>query len=434
MDDIATLDTIQQRMRPRFASNLLLWTVLAFCAAFIAWAAMTEIDRTVRGQGRVIPSSQLQVVSNLEGGIVDDILVRTGDIVAQGAPLIQMNPVIGSAELGSGQASIAALMAKIARLEGEITGRAPAFGPIAAPGAESQIEIERALYRARQAELSSMSQAARARTEQARRALSEAQSNLSARESVKRQAASEMAILRPLVDQGYEPQMSLIKAESQAATAASEAAAAYSAVGRAQAQLSEANADFMRQSQDWRSRAATELATARADLGARRTMMPALSDRVRRTTITAPLAGRINRVFVTTKGATAAPGSPLVEIVPSEDNLLIEAMVDPKDISSVRMEQKARVSITAYDSAIYGKMDGKVVSISPDAIVEERTGRSHYVVRVRTNQKGLVGPNSNLLPIGPGMTTEVSLLGDKRTVLSYVFNPVTKLANAAFRE
>jgi membrane fusion protein, adhesin transport system len=434
MNDTATLDALPQRMRPRFASNLLLWTVLAFCVAFIIWAAVTEIDRTVRGQGRVIPSSQLQVVSNLEGGIVDDILVRTGDIVAQGAPLIQMNPVIGSAELGSGQASIAALTAKIARLEAEITGRSPNFGAIAAPGAESQIEIERALYRARQAELSSMSAGARARTEQARRALSEAQSSLTARESVKRQAANEMAILRPLVEQGYEPQMSLIKAESQAATAASEAAAAYSAVGRAQAQLSEANADFMRQSQDWRSRAATELATARADLAARRTMIPALSDRVRRTTITAPLAGRINRVLVTTKGASAAPGSPLVEIVPSEDNLLVEAMVDPKDISSVRMEQKAQVSITAYDSAIYGKMKGKVVSISPDAIVEERTGQSFYLVRVRTAQKGLVGPNSKLLPIGPGMTTEVSLLGDKRTVLSYVFSPVTKLANAAFRE
>jgi adhesin transport system membrane fusion protein len=434
MDDVATLETVEKRMRPRLVSNFLLWTVLAFCAAFIIWASLTKIDRTVRGQGRVIPSSQLQVVSNLEGGIVDDILVKTGDTVAAGAPLMQLSPVIGSAELGSGQASVESLLVKVARLEAEITGRSPSFGSYNNPTMQSQIEVERALYRARQAEISSIRSAANARTEQARRAMAEAQATLAARRSVQRQAQDELGLIRPLVEQGYEPRMTLTKAESQAATASSEVAAASAAVSRSMAAISEANADYARQMQDWRSRAATELATARTELDARRQMLPALTDRVRRTTILAPVAGRINRVFMTTRGSSAAPGSPLVEIVPSEDNLLVEALVNPRDIGTVKIDQPATVSITAYDSGVYGKLKGKVAGISPDAIINERTGESHYLVRVRTSANALVTASGQRLAIGPGMTAEVDLLGDKRTVMSYFFSPVTKMANEAFRE
>jgi membrane fusion protein, adhesin transport system len=416
-----------RRFKPRLASNLLLWGVLGFCVAGIAWAATTEIDRTVRGQGRVIPSSQLQIVSNLEGGVVDDILIKTGDSVAAGTALIQMSPIIGTSELGSGQASIEALVTKSARLEAEVSGTSPVF-------VGAGVDVERALYNARQSELRSLAATSSAQVEQARRAVSEAQSVMAARQAQVRQAQTEINLIGPLVAQGYEPRLSLVKIESQLATARSELSAASAAVGRANAQIAEAQANYSRQVQEWRSRAANELSQVRAELNARRKTLPALADRVRRTTITAPVAGKINRVMVTTKGATATPGSPLVEIVPSEDNLLIEAMIMPQDIGTVRMNQKATVNISAYDSAVYGKMAGKVISISPDAIVNEKTGESFYLVRVRTDTSALVTPKGQKLAIGPGMTAEVDLLGDKRTVLSYLFTPVSKVSGDAFRE
>ncbi len=416
-----------RRFKPRLASNLLLWSVLAFCVAGIVWAATTEIDRTIRGTGRVIPSSQLQIVSNLEGGVVDDILIKTGDTVTAGASLIQMSPIIGSSELGSGQASIEALVVKSARLEAEVSGYTPNFVGAGA-------DVERSLYNARQAELRALSGSSAAQVEQARRAVAEAQSVLAARQSQMRQAQSEINLIAPLVEQGYEPRLSLIKIESQLSTARSEVAAASAAVGRANAQIAEAQANYSRQIQDWRSRAANELSQVRAELSARRKTLPALADRLRRTTITAPVAGKINRVMITTRGATAAPGIPLVEIVPSEDNLLIEAMIVPQDIGTVRMNQKATINISAYDSAVYGKMTGKVISISPDAIVNEKTGESFYLVRVRTDNNALITPKGVKLAIGPGMTAEVDLLGDKRTVLSYLFTPVTKVSGDAFRE
>lgn len=163
-------------------------------------------------------------------------------------------------------------------------------------------------------------------------------------------------------------------------------------------------------------------------------MLPALTDRLRRTDVTAPVSGRINRVLVTTTGAAVAPGSALVEIVPSNDGLLIEALVSPKDIGSVRLTQPARANITAYDSAVYGSLDALVISISPDAIINEKTGDSFYLVRVKTARTSLDDRRGRPLPIGAGMTAEVDLLGERRLILSYFFSPITKVADDAFRE
>jgi adhesin transport system membrane fusion protein len=159
-----------------------------------------------------------------------------------------------------------------------------------------------------------------------------------------------------------------------------------------------------------------------------------LAERVDRTVVKAPLPGRINRVLVTTVGAAVAPGAPLVEIVPSEETLLIETMIRPQDIAFVRMDQKAKVNITAYDPSVYGALDGVVVSISPDAVVNERTGESFYTVQVRTTSSALKDRTGKPLPIGTGMVADVSLLGDKRTILEYILSPLTKLQSRAFRE
>jgi adhesin transport system membrane fusion protein len=241
-------------------------------------------------------------------------------------------------------------------------------------------------------------------------------------------------MIRPLVERGIEPRLSLIQAESAASIAASEAAAAAASVARAQSAVGEAQATLAQQRQDWRSLAANELATAQAEMAARRSSLPALAERVARTVVRSPLPGRINRVLVTTVGAAVSPGAPLIEIVPSEESLLVEAMVTPQDIAFVHIGQRAKVNISAYDSSIYGGLEATVVSISPDAVLNEKTGQSFYTVQVRTAKNAIKGRDGRPMPIGTGMTADVSLLGDKRTVMEYILSPITKLKNTALRE
>lgn len=428
------LEDLTDRIRPKTASNLLLWGILAFLAIFILWAAFASIDRTVRGGGRVIASSQLQVVSNLEGGIVEAILVKTGQSVKEGDELLRLDQTETGAALGSGETAYTAQLVKAARLQAEVAGRNPVYPPARDQAAREQIEIERSLHASRMSELSSLLAAAQAQVVQAQRSVAEAESTYEARVSARDAARRELDMMRPLVERGIEPRLSLIQSENAASVAMSEAAAASASIARAQSSVAEARSRLAQQRQDWRAQAADELARVQADMATRRSTLPALADRLARTAIRAPLAGRINRVLVTTVGGAVAPGAPLVEIVPSEETLLIEARVDPKDIAFVRIGQRARVDITAYDPAVYGGLEGKVVSISPDAVVEERTGMSYYVVRVRTAKNALLDRAGRPLPIGPGMVATASLIGDKRTVLQYLLTPITRLGETAFRE
>jgi adhesin transport system membrane fusion protein len=169
-------------------------------------------------------------------------------------------------------------------------------------------------------------------------------------------------------------------------------------------------------------------------MAARREAMPALAAKVSRATVSAPVDGRVNRVLVSTVGSSIGAGQPIVEVVPSADALTVEALVTPKDIAAIRIGQHARVNVTAYESAIYGSMDGHVVTISPDATVDEKNGESHYTVRVQADAKRFRDRNGRLLPIGPGMTADVSLIGDKRSVMAYILTPFTRLSEQALRE
>jgi adhesin transport system membrane fusion protein len=428
------IEDLTDRISPRQASNLLLWGVVAFVVVFFIWAAFADLERTVRGMGRIIPSSQLQIVSNPEGGVVDRILVRPGQNVRAGDRLMTLDPVQRGSELGSGAATVAALDVKIARLEAEIAGREPVYPATSDASAAEQVRIEQALHLARVADLSSLLNAAQARLSQASRSVAEARATHEARVAAREARAEEVRVLRPLVERGIEPRLNLSQAESAAAVAASEAVAAAESISRAQAGVAEAQASAAQTRQDWRARAATELAGAQAEREARRRTLPALAQQVDRTVLRAPLPGRVNRVLVTTRGGTVQPGQPLVEIVPSEESLLVEARVRPQDIAFVRIDQDARVAITAYDRSIYGTLDGRVVAISPDAVAEERTGETYYVVRVRTSANALRDRNGRPLPIGPGMVAEVDMLGDTRTVLEYILTPISRLKETAFRE
>ncbi len=428
------LEDFADRIKPKAVSNLLLWLIIGFVAIFVVWAIVVKLDRTVHASGRVVPSNRLQVLSNLEGGIVSEILVRAGDVVRRGQTLIRLDRTQAGSELGSSEATVGALAAKIARLQAEIANRDPVYPAASRPEIAEQINIERSLHAARMSDLYSLTSAAAAREAQASRAVAEAraayQSRVSARDSARRQ----LDLIRPLVERGIEPQLTLIQLESTAAVAATDAAQAAAGIARAQSGVAEARASLSQVRGAWRAQAGTELAAAQAELGARRQAVPALANRLSRATVLAPVNGRVNRVLVSTVGASIGAGQPIVEVVPSADALTVEAMVSPKDIAFVRLGQHAKINITAYESGIYGGMDGRVVIISPDATVDERSGDSHYIVRVRADAQNFRGPDGKRLAIGPGMTADVNLIGDKRSVMAYILSPFTRLSENAFRE
>ena len=428
------LEDLADRIRPKAVSNLLLWLIIGFIVVFVVWASVVKLDRTVHAPGRVVPSSRLQVLSNLEGGIVSAILVHAGDIVKRGQPLVRLDQTQAGAEFGSSEITVGALTAKIARLEAEINGREPNYPAPATPEVGEQIAIERSLHTARMSDLASLSAAAAAREAQAQRAVAEAraayESRVSARDSAKRQ----LELIRPLVARGIEPQLTLIQLENSAAVAGTDAAQASAAVARAQSGVAEARASLAQVRGAWRAQAGTDLAAAQSEMAARRRSMPALAAKVGRSTVSAPVDGRVNRVLVSTVGGSIGAGQPIVEVVPSADTLTVEALVSPKDIAAVRIGQHARVNITAYESGVYGGMEGRVLTISPDATVEERTGESHYTVRVRADAQGFRDPEGRRLVIGPGMTADVNLIGDKRSVMAYILTPFTRLSEEALRE
>ena len=434
IDDAHHIEDRLAEIEPGMASKVLFWGITAFFVLFLIWAAFAEIDRTVRGMGRVISSSELQVVSSLEGGILEDILVKPGDDVTAGQPLLRLDPTETGANLGSTSATALALDMKVARLTAEVTGRAPRYPLPADAEAAQQLEIEKSLYASRQASLRSALAAGQAQLARARQSVNEAQAALASRQSDLSRAETELASIRPLVENGIEPRLTLTRAEADASAARSDLAGARAALARTQAQVAEAIANQNAISQQWREQAAGELAMAQAEYDSRASTLPALQDRLQRTTLRAPVDGKVSRVLVTTRGSAVGAGEALVELVGDDESLLVEARISPQDIGNVRIGQKARIGVTAYDQAVYGALEGSVTTISPDSIQDPATGEIYYLVRVTTARNALTGPSGQELAIGPGMVADVSLLGDKRTVLQYILTPITRLSETAFRE
>ncbi len=429
-----TVESLPDRMEPSTASRVLLWSIAGFSVAMLGWAGLAQIDETAVAGGRVVPSRQLQVVSNLEGGVVKAILVKPGDSVQAGQVLLRLDPQSADGDYGKTSANAAAMAARIARLEAEVRGAAPEFPAGLAAAAPAAVAAERLVYAARRVDLAAATASESARIDGATRALAEAESMLAVRQEARAQAAREADLMGPLVEKGIEPRIALDRARSALAQARAAEAGAAQTVSRARASIAEANAGLRAANGKYRSQAVDTLAAARLELASQSASLPSLKNRVERTELRAPIAGTVNRVLVNTIGGSVRPGEPLVEVVPGGDTLVIDADVRPADIGFVRTGQKAIVKLTAYDSSIYGTLSGHVERISPDAVVNERTGETHFQVRVRTDQAGLKARDGMLLPVGAGMIAEVDLLGHKRSVLSYILNPVTKLRDNAFRE
>jgi len=418
---------------PRLSANILLISIIAFFGGAAVWASVAELDEVTAGQGRVIPSSQLQVVQNLEGGILRSISVKEGDLVQAGQVLLTIDDTLVSSKFREDRSKVLALQAAIIRLRAETAGEEPVFPEELSIERPGLVTTELALYNARQGELRASVQALRDLVSQRRQERVEAESRISQLSGSQALAREELAILRPLVDQGVSARIELIRLERQINDISGDLAAAQTSIPRIQSSLNEASQRIEERRANFRSQVATELSEAQSGLATYTEVLTGAQDRVRRTEIRSPVNGEVQQILINTVGGVIQPGQDLVHIVPLEDNLLVEAQIRPADIAFLYPGQEAVIKITAYDFSIYGGLKATLEQISADTITDEE-GESFYQIRVRTERSFLLAKNGETLPIIPGMVAEVDVLTGKKSVMDYLLKPILKARQNALRE
>jgi len=417
----------QQQAR---GSRLLIWASLLALLALLVWAAFGYIDEVVRGQGKVVPSRQVQIVQSLDGGIVQEILVRPGERVEKDQVLLRIDPTRYSSSLGENRSELLSLQAKAARLQALASGdsfNVPAALQTAAP---QIVEQERRLWETRTQELNATVNIARDQLRQRQQELRESQANRDQATSSCNLTSEELRVTRPLLQSGAVSEVDLLRLQRDVARFCGEARGAGAQIGRIQASIQEAERKIQESELTARNLARAELSETRSKLGTLEQGQLALQDRVRLAEVRSPVRGTVNTLMANTVGGVVQPGKDILDIVPLDDTLLMEVQVNPRDIGFLHAGQEAEVKFSAYDFAIYGGLKGKVEQIGANTITDEK-GNSFYVVKVRTDRAD-VGDNTR--PIIPGMQAEVHILTGKRTLLQYLLKPILRTKSNALTE
>lgn len=363
-----------------YGRRLVLIAVLT--AGLIAWMAFGKMDVVANAEGRVVTSEHVSTLQNLEGGIITEILIKSGDRVKQGELLFRLNSVQYSSDLESSKKQNSTLKVRAIRLMAEINQHPPRFDAELSNLVPEVIKSELAEYAIRQEKILQLSQFVKL-------------------------AEKEFAMISALTKEGLEPQTELIRSERTLAE-------------RKQAL------------REQREAALAEYNRISSEIKVKEDALVSLGDKVRRTDIFSPIDGLVGRVFMTTPGGVVKPGDVLVEIVPQEGPMIIEAKLKPSDVAFVLPGMKAKAKITAYDYALFGTFDATVKSVSPDAISNEK-GESFYTVRLTSTEK-VLDKLGKPLEILPGMVAQVGIVTEKRTFFNYLFKPFTDITSNSFKE
>ncbi len=411
--------------------SLLMRSLVGLCAAFVVWSAVATVEEVTTGRGRVIPASKIQVVQSLEAGIVREILVREGAIVREGDVILRIDPTIAGSSLGEAREKMLGLKAIIARLEAEIADRAVDF-PAEVTQRADLMAAQREQYESRRRELIGALAAFDGQIRQRTQEIAEAKARRATLARALEIAREELEIIRPLEKSRAASRSELLAAEAKFNDIAGNLTATELAIPRLEAALAEVQGRKAERIEAQRGEALQRLTTARVDYLALAEASRGSEDRVGRATVRAPASGIVKTVNVTTVGQVIQPGQSVVEIVPMDSQLLVEAQVRPQDIAFLRPGQAAVVKITAYDFPIYGGLVARVEQIGADSVTTEK-GESYYIVRVRTDAANLKHGNE-VLPIIPGMVAEVDVITGSKTILAYLTKPLTRMRQTALRE
>lgn len=425
----ANADWAIAEQTPRGA-RVLVWLSVATVLVLLVWAGLASLDEVTRGEGKVIPSRQIQVLQSMDGGIVSEILVREGQTVKAGDLLLKVDPTRMVSSLRENRSQYLALLAKAARLKALADGAR--FIPPEGMDKEAPeiVEQERQLFESRRSELDATVGVARQQASQRTQELVSVKARREQAAQSYTLTARELEMTRPLAKSGAVSDVELLRLERDVARYRGERDSANSDIPRIEAAINEAMRKIQEVELAFRNTARSELSETNAKLSALSEGSTALADRVKQTDIRSPVNGTAKQLRVNTVGGVVQPGKDLIELVPSDDALLLEARVLPRDIAFLRPGQKAMVKFTAYDFATYGGLDATLEHISADSVLDDK-GNAFFLVRVRTLSTSL-GPQK--LPIIPGMVAEVDILTGKKTVLSYLLKPILRAKANALTE
>ena len=416
----------QEPLRARILIRLIAWAI----GIFLVWAALAQVDEVTRGSGKVIPSRQVQIIQSVDGGIVSEILVKEGDLVQQDQLLMQIDQTRFVSSVRESRAQYLSLQAKAARLRALADGL-PFVPPEDVLKEDPEtVHQEEQLYEARRSELEAGIAIARQQLAQRQQELAEVRAKRDQAAQGYELTSKELAVTRPLIQSGAVSEVELLRLERDVVRYRGERDMAGAQIARIQASISEAQRKIEEVELSFRNAAGKELSDAAAKLNSLSEGSVALTDRVKQSSIRSPVKGVVKRLLVNTVGGVVQPGKDMIEIVPLEDNLLLEARVLPRDIAFLRPGQSAMVKFSAYDFSVYGGLEGVLEHISADTVMDDK-GNAFYLVRVRTLNSGFGETN---LPIIPGMVAEVDILTGKKSVLSYLLKPVLRAKNVALTE
>lgn len=407
----------QEPLRARW----LLYVMALALIALVVWASVASIDEVTRGTGRVIPASQLQTLQSLDGGIVESILVREGERVERGELLMRIDPIRFLSSFRENRAQAFALQAEIARLEALINDAPFTPSEELVSNAPTIVEGERALYSDLQQEMAQELAILRDQLSQRRNELRETRSQVETARRGLNLASQELSMIRPMLSTGAVSEVEVLRLEREVSSASGELEQAsarvdqlQSAVHEAQATIDQARSERIN---DWRA----ELSRARGELSALDESSTGLENRVTTAELRSPVEGIVQRINVNTVGGVAQAGQDVIEIVPVDEQLLVEARIAPRDVAFLRPGQRAIIKLTAYDFSVYGGFEAELVNISPDTITDE-DGNTFYRVRVRSEE----GAFEQELTVIPGMTAQVDIVTGERTVMQYLLRPILR--------
>ncbi len=408
----------------------LIRSALFVVSGLLVWASLAKVDEVTKGDAKVVTSKQLQVIQSYDGGVVTEILVKEGQVVEAGQVLLKVDETRATSGVRESNAQTFSLKAKLARLKALAEGAA--FLPPAPVNPEDQnvIDQERQLYESRRSELMAQIGINQQQLAQRQQELSETRSKRDSAGRSLELSQQELNKTRPLLATGAVSEVEVLRLERDVSRSRGDLEQAGAQAARVGAAISEATRKIQETELAFRNDARKELSETLGRLNSLNEGAVALVDKVDKAQVKSPVRGRVQRLLANTVGGVVAPGKDIVEIVPLDDALVLEAKVQPRDIAFIHPGQPATVKFTAYDFSVYGGLDAVVENISPDTQTDERGQNTYYLVRVRTHRANF----SDKLPIIPGMTAEVDVLTGKKTVMSYLLKPVLKAKAYALRE
>ncbi len=415
------------------STHFLFSAIVVFFVIIIVWANFASLEEVTRGDGKVIPSSDIQALQTLEAGIVDEFLVHEGDEVVVGQILVRMSDIDASSDLGAGNARYYGLLAAITRLQAEAGGKSRVDFPKeiikASPSSVTEeLKAFRANMQAQNGQMNILHQQLQQREQEVREMRMRA-SDIRGVISLQRQ---EKEMIAPLVARGSAPKLELLQLERTIKEKDTELNSTLSGMPRAKSAAGEVRARIKDLKNSFQAQAQTELTAKQVELNEIKERLSSLTERKTRTEIKSPVNGTVKEMMFNTVGGVIRPGEDIIQIVPKDDQLLVEARIRPSDIAFLYPGQKAIVKITAYDFSIYGGLPGKVLDISADTI-EDEEGNSFYRVRVKTDETELVR-KGEILPIIPGMVASIDVLTGEKTVMQYLMKPFFKTLDNAMTE